>query len=382
MVELGFDKVLLETRRGHWTAREIGQQPQMLRATHDLLVAQEDALNAFVSPITSDPTARIILTGAGTSAFIGDCLAPWLDHRLAAGVEAIATTDIVSAPHLYLARTGPTLLVSFGRSGNSPESVAAVDLANARIPGVRHLIVTCNRDGALAKNARSQDHVIHLPDATHDRGFAMTSSFTSMTYAALAVLSGVHTMTDRIEPIAQAVRATIDHAVPMAAELAKADFDRVAYLGSHIFKGLAREAALKLMELTDGGIVATSESPLGFRHGPKTIVNGRTLVVVFLSNDPLTRKYDRDLLDELRRDGRAARVIAISANDVPGANLLSVPGLASADDVELLFPFIVMPQIFALHASLASGLTPDNPNVAGVVNRVVQGVSIHCLAPA
>jgi tagatose-6-phosphate ketose/aldose isomerase len=382
MTELGLDAALLDRRNGRWTAREIEQQPEMLRATHRLLAGQTEALRAFVAPFTTDPSARIILTGAGTSSFIGECLAPWLDHRLAARVEAIATTDIVSAPHLYLDRSAPTLLVSFGRSGNSPESAATVDLANEFVPGVRHLVVTCNADGALARGARREDFIIQLPDATHDRGFAMTSSFTSMTYAALAALNGVEAMADRIEPIAHAVEVAVGDSVPLAAALADGGFTRVVYLGSTVFKGLACEAALKLMELTDGGIVATSDTPLGFRHGPKTIVTNRTLVAVLLSNDPLTRRYDLDLLAELQRDGRAGRVIAISAQDMAEPAAMQISGLARADDIDLLFPYIVLPQVFALHASLAAGVTPDNPNAAGVVSRVVQGVAIHSLATA
>ena len=95
-------------------------------------------------------------------------------------------------------------------------------------------------------------------------------------------------------------------------ELAQNNYERVVYLGSGPFQSLAREATLKLGELTNGAVVTCFDSPLGFRHGPKTFINERTLVLVFVSNDPLTRKYDHDLLDELRRDGRAARVIEIT----------------------------------------------------------------------
>ena len=87
------------------------------------------------------------------------------------------------------------------------------------------------------------------------------------------------------------------------AALAHRRFGRVAYLGSGPLQSLAREAALKLLELTDGALVTMFESTLGFRHGPKTVVNADTLVVVFASNDPLTRAYDRDLIEELRENG-------------------------------------------------------------------------------
>jgi len=382
MFELGLEDTVLRARDGAWTAREIAQQPEMLRATHALLRDQADTLEAFLQPYRDDADARIILTGAGTSSFIGDCLAPFLDRQCVARVEAIATTDIVSAPRLFLDPGVRTLLVSFGRSGNSPESAAAIDLANAIVGDLAHLIITCNKDGALARNAGGRDHVILLPERTHDRGFAMTSSFSSMTYAALAALSGVAAMDARIEPIAEAVSAMLAESVPLARRLAAAPIDRVVYLGSHVFKGLAREAALKLMELTDGQVVATSDTPLGFRHGPKTIVTDATLLVLFVSNDPHTRRYDLDLLDEVRRDAKAAHIVALSAQPLEGGDCLMVPAMAGARDVDLLFPFIVFAQVFALHASLSHGLTPDSPNVSGTVNRVVQGVTIHPLVAA
>jgi tagatose-6-phosphate ketose/aldose isomerase len=124
------------------------------------------------------------------------------------------------------------------------------------------------------------------------------------------------------------------------------------------------------------------ESPLGFRHGPKTFVNDHTLVVVFVSNDPLTRNYDHDLIDELRHDNVAARVIEVTTRPRGGAtdNTIFIPGMARADDVDLVWPYVAAAQVFALQASLARGIAPDNPNPQGVVNRVVQGVRIHAAA--
>jgi len=377
---LGYDPADLEARGGAWTAREIEQQPDMLRETQAILLVRRAEIDAFLRPLLAKPELRIILTGAGTSAFIGESLAPWLAARLKRRVEAIATTDLACAPDLYLDAEAPTLLVSFGRSGNSPESIAAVELADQCVPNVKHLVITCNADGALAKYAALDSHglCVLLPEPTHDRGFAMTSSFSCMTYAALAILSGIEAMAGRINPIAEAVDHVIADATAAMKAAAGEGYDRVAYLGSHVFQGLAREAALKLMELTNGALVTLFDSPLGVRHGPKTFIAGKTLVFVFLSNDPYTRRYDIDLLDELRRDGVAGRVIAVTAETAPDvADQIRIRGLEAADDIELLFPYIVAPQIFAFHQSLRHGLTPDQPNAQGTVNRVVQGVRIH-----
>jgi tagatose-6-phosphate ketose/aldose isomerase len=358
-----------------WTRREILQQPDTLRATHALLASQRADIETFLAPLLARPNLRIVLIGAGTSAFIGTCLAATLARPTGRRVEAIPTTDIVSAPDLYLEADTPTLAVSFGRSGNSPESIAAVELIDARIADAHHLIITCNAEGALAHRAGGNAHVVTLPESTHDRGFAMTSSFSAMTYAALAIFSGIESLETRIEPIAAAVDRLLAIEPRMAA-LAARGFRRVVYLGSGSFQGLAREAALKLLELTDGATATLFDTTLGFRHGPKTFVDRDTLVVVFVSNDPLTRAYDRDMIEELLADGVAGAVLAVSAQGEIG-DTIAVGGLDAAADGDLLFPFIVPAQLFALHASLARGLTPDTPNKTGTVNRVVQGVRIH-----
>lgn len=366
-----------------WTAREIEQQPRMLQQTHELLSAMRDRIQAFIAPIAGNPTARIVLTGAGTSSYIGQCLAPLLDRQLAARVDAVPTTDLVSAPHLYLDPAQPLLLVSFGRSGNSPESLAAVELAESLVRDVRHLVVTCNAEGALNTVPARQSMTLLLPEATHDTSFAMTSSFSCMLYATLLAFSGAQALDDRIGPIALATERVINEFRLSLQELALHGFDRVVYLGSGLFQGLAREAALKLGELTNGAVATCFDSPLGFRHGPKTFITDKTLVMVFVSNDPLTRQYDHDLLEELRQDGCAARIIEVAARrrEPQAPDTLLVPGMSAASDIDLLWPYVAVAQIYAFNASRALGLSPDSPNKQGTVNRVVQGVRIHSITP-
>lgn len=366
-----------------WTAREIEQQPRMLQQTHALLSGMRERIESFVAPVAGDANARIILTGAGSSSYIGQCLAPLLDRRLAARVDSVPTTDLVSAPHLYLDPAQPLLLVSFGRSGNSPESLAAVELAESLVKEVRHLVVTCNAEGALNTIPARKKMTLLLPEETHDTSFAMTSSFSCMLYATLVALGDARAMDKRIAPIALATEHVIRETRLSLQELALHGFDRVVYLGSGVFQGLAREAALKLGELTNGAVATCFDSPLGFRHGPKTFITDKTLVMVFVSNDPLTRRYDHDLIDELRQDGCAARIIEVSARQrQPRApDTLLVPGMEAAADIDLLWAYLAIVQIYAFNASRALGLSPDSPNKQGTVNRVVQGVRIHLAAP-
>jgi tagatose-6-phosphate ketose/aldose isomerase len=361
------------------TEREIAQQPEVWPQIAALVADERTRLDRFLAPLLANPSLRIVLSGAGTSSFIGACLAPALAAHLKRRVDALPTTDLVAGPHLHLQRGVPMLLVSFARSGNSPESVAAIDFAERAITHSFHLVVTCNAEGALAKRALNRPNavVLLLPAVTNDRGFAMTSSFSSMLLAA-ALAFGV-LRPDCVPRIAKAASAAMAPAHALAQRLAAQRFERVVFLASNELRGLAAEAALKLLELTDGRTVALSESVLGFRHGPKTVINDRTLVVVLLSNDAYARAYDLDLLAELRRDARAAAILAVGAqhDGLGEVEQLTFAGMDDVSSLEVVLLDVVFAQIFALRQSLELGLTPDSPNVAGVVNRVVQGVSIH-----
>lgn len=413
MNHLQFDQAWLERAGALWTAREIAQQPRTLVGTQAILESRTAELAEFLSPLLARRDLRIILTGAGSSAFIGECLAPTLVRHLNRRVEAIATTDLLAGPRQYLQADVPTLLVSFGRSGGSPESVAVVQLAERVVKECYQLVVTCNGEGALYQYCRGHANAlaILLPPETHDRSFAMTSSFSAMLMAGWLAFCGGSPVTFGGSPvtlIAESVQSVLQGYNETLRTLAGEAYSRVVYLGSNAFKGLARECALKLLEMTDGTVAAISDTPLGFRHGPKTFVTADTLVFVMLSSDPYTRRYDLDLLNELRMDARAGRVIAITSrasvgaaggggaggvatSDVAAAGHVAVGGVTAggaaaageclvvdgAGDAALCFSYLACGQLYALHRSLILGHTPDEPSRSGTVSRVVHGVTIH-----
>ena len=378
---LGLSTAKSKAGGAYWTAREIAQQPQLWREIVQL-VAGDSALAGFLQQQRMDEPRRVVLTGAGTSSFIGECLAPALAHQGWPRAEAIATTDIVASPGSLLVRRVPTLMVHFARSGNSPESVAAMELAEQSIDRCYHLVITCNGQGELYKRAGAMRcaHALLLPEASNDQSFAMTSSFTGMLLAAAVALQVLPADDARATRIAATGTQVLNSCLPLVTSLVRAGFERVVYLGSKELKGLAREAALKMLELTDGRVIAIADSPLGFRHGPKTILNGSTLVVVFLSNDAHARRYELDLFSELGRDGVAGRVIALTGAEdgtARGDKLVLSEDAAGLSDLELCLPYAIFAQALGMLRSLSLGLSPDSPNAAGTVNRVVRGVSIY-----
>ncbi|MEL6116146.1 SIS domain-containing protein [Photobacterium sp. SP02] len=382
MMYLGYSIQALQAAGGEATAREISQQPQSWKKTLAILSEQHSQISAFLAPLMNQPELRIVLTGAGTSAFAGRALAPYLSGQTRRRFDAIATTDIVTDPSEYFAESCPTLLVSFARSGCSPESVAAVELASQLLPTCYHLVITCNPDGDLYQRSLTDEHTLALlmPDETNDRSFAMTSSLTSMMLACLAVFLPAEMTTESFAPVADVCERILSEQLAVITALAKEDCQRVIYLGSGSLQGIAQEAALKLLELTAGRLLVGFDSPVGFRHGPKSVIDNSSLVIIFVSNDPYTRQYDLDLLTELRNDGQARRIIAIADTPDPvisqGDHLL-LPTPLNVSDAQLCFPYLLVAQIYAFSRAVSLAISPDNPCPGGEVNRVVRGVKIY-----
>jgi tagatose-6-phosphate ketose/aldose isomerase len=359
-----------------WTAREIAQQPDVWRTLADSLAADKQRIDAFLAQLLARDDLRIVLTGAGTSAFAGQILAPGLSRALRRRVDAVATTDLVSNPREHLAEDVPTLLVSFARSGDSPESLAAVRLADEVLSESWHLVLTCNPDGQLYRTTGGDRSLaLLMPEGTNDHGFAMTSSVTSMMLAALTVLGA----DPDVALLADVAAAALPDLAKRARVLAEEGADRFVYLGSGPLAGLARESALKLLELTAGRVVSYFDSSLGFRHGPKSVLNAATVAFVYLSNDPYTRRYDLDIARELRAALPDGHVITIGCRDDAGEETWSFPGLGHLPDAVVAPVLLLAAQHVALATSRALGLDPDNPFPANEVNRVVKGVTIHAL---
>lgn len=368
------------------TTREIYQQPQVWQTAFENYKAQADEIAAFLNNIDEKyDYIKVILTGAGTSAYVGETLLPYFrkiyDERKW-NFNAIATTDVVANPLAYLHKEVPTILVSFARSGNSPESVAVVDLAKDIVEELYQITITCAAEGKLAQQAHGDERNLLLlqPAPSNDAGFAMTSSFTSMMLTALLVFDKTDLVTkeEKISALIALSQEMLDSAAAIQ-KMVSLDYNRVIYLGAGPFFGLAHEAQLKILELTAGQVATMYESPIGFRHGPKSLVNEETVVVVFSSTDTYTKLYDLDLVREVAGDEIARKVILLTdqKENLENVEQVILSSQYLVDDVYRVFPYIVYGQLFALLTALKVKNRPDTPSPTGTVNRIVQGVIIH-----
>lgn len=367
---LSIDTNALKDKKAYWTAKEIQQQPNVWLMAEKNIHKHQQQLSAFLEKILASENSRIILTGAGTSAYVGDAVVPHLSKTTGRFFEAISTTDLVSNPEQYLLKNKPTLLVSFARSGNSPESIAAINLADNIIDDCYHLVITCNPNGNLAVGTHNKANAFSLlmPEGTLDESFAMTSSFTSMLVSIVTIFAPD---TTQLGQAANWTKKLLAQELSQIKQHASNRCNRLVVLGSGCLQGFAREAALKCLELTAGDVLSYCESPLGFRHGPKSLVNNKTDIILLSSSNAYTKAYDADLYAELIRDNAALSVTKLDHHTFNQTTPL--------EDVWAGLPFIVYCQILSFYKSLDLNLSPDNPCPTGEVNRVVQGVTIYPL---
>ncbi len=375
-----------------FTFNEIHQQPAMWRKELAALLDAQDEIRAFMHQYLT-PETDIVLTGAGTSAFIGDAIEPVM-RGMWRNVRAVPTTDLITHAEYLLDAERPLLLISFARSGNSPESVGAVKLANKLCKNVAHIYITCNKNGKLAKDVQgdnvqctkeSNKLLLLLPEETDDKSLAMTSSFSTMLLTCL-MLGHIDTLEQDKEMIEKAVKnaeAVIAGYEEQLKEIASRPFERGVFLGSGALKGIAEECHLKLQELTDGAVVCKYDSFLGFRHGPKAVVNSKSMVVYLMTDEEKVMRYERDLVRQVDANNKpVAQVIVISGRDpemeeVKADLVVKMPYSKAETDFYGIVPYVLVGQLLGYYASLAHGLNPDAPSVSGNIHRVVEGVTIY-----
>ena len=371
-----------QSREGYvHTLREILQQPSTWLDTCNRVLARAAAIERLAGGI-----ANLVFTGSGSSLYAGECVRLALQKELGVTVKAVGAGALLTHGAAALPSGRPGLLVSLARSGDSPESVAVVSLLLGAEPQMRHLVITCNQAGQLYTAYRDDPRVqvLLLDDRTNDRSLAMTSSLTNMSLAArfLGMPSAPERYTLLCERLSRACGHLLANALDPLAGVAGTGFGRAVFLGSGSRLGAAHEAALKMLEMTDGRVPTLSETYLGVRHGPMSFIHEDTLVVCFLSSDPLLRAYESDLLRELDRK-RLGLAKVIVGERIPAALLraadtaIECPGLQEIGDENAPLLDVVVGQVLAFFRCLAEGLRPDSPCASGIINRVVERFPLH-----
>ncbi len=367
------------------TAKEIFGQPALWRDTYAVIASKHKELTSFLNEALVFNDLRILLIGAGTSAYIGEVLEKYVQQKTERVAQAVASTDFISHPkHFLTDPEQPILMISFARSGNSPESLAAIDLANGYCTNLFHLIITCNPNGNLAKTDAKNSFVLLMPKQADDKSLAMTGSFTSMLLAGLLIsdlknLDKIKKYVDRLSKYGELILQEYDQRIKKVAAM---EFDRVVFLGSGPLKAIARESQLKVQELSDGKVICKYDSFLGLRHGPKAVINNATLVVYLFSSDDFVNKYEFDLVRSINAQKEKLYEIGIGERIKHKEEIELNLSIEVADANHIPEEFfavcaIIPAQLLGMYKSVDLGLSPDSPSVNNSINRVVQGVNIY-----
>jgi tagatose-6-phosphate ketose/aldose isomerase len=371
---------------GH-TLREILQQPATWKDTARRVVESlADLRRLILGPSAKDRIQAVMITGSGSSLYVGECVAPSLQLALGVPVRAVAGGDLLTHPGSAGLHGRPRLLVSIARSGNSPESTAAVQYFLENDPHCRHLFITCNARGRLATTWCGDPRTVALvlDDRTNDRGLAMTSSFTNMVLAArsLGMTDDPERFCRIVERLSETARQSLLSGASTLARVANGEFRYAVYLGAAGRFGGAREASLKMMEMSAGRVRTMAETFLGLRHGPMASIHSDTLVVCFLSASSPARAYETDLIRELGQKNLGWRKVIVG-EDIPRDLLrpedvaIECPGLSEAGDQFAPVIDVLTGQLLAFFRCRALGLQPDAPSPDGIINRVVETFRVH-----
>lgn len=385
MKYLNIEEADLKASGALCTAKEIAGQPKLWNSIFEKMLNEKDEISSFFDKVLHT-SKKIILTGAGTSSYIGHSIEGFIQRKFGITTLSVPTTHLVSHPQDYFEKTKPTLMVSFARSGNSPESLAAVTLADSHIDECFHLIITCSEEGDLAKyQSKGRHYVFLLPPESNDKSLAMTGSYSGMLLSAL--LLGNYKNLDAQRKIVQAIMGyanVILEGSPLKEieKVARLNFNRAVFLGSGPLYGTAMESHLKLQELTDGAIVCKNDSYLGFRHGPKAVVDENTLLVYYFSNSNDVLRYEIDLVAGMSVGKKPLGQIGVSTKPMDKALIDNAIVLGHGDSNEvpeayLAVCYILFGQLLGFFKSLDLKLEPDSPSKSGAISRVVQGVTIY-----
>lgn len=363
------------------TLREILQQPSTLIDTCERTIARADDLQRCLQD-----TRCIVFTGSGSSEYAGACVTLPIQEELGVIAQSVPSGNLLTHGTRVLPPLRPALVLSLARSGDSPESVGVVRLLLESDQQIRHLAVTCNAAGKLATSfqAEARLSVLTLDDRTNDRSLVMTSSFTSLVVAAraLGLLSAPGQYRALCRRLSDVFQFVLDHYLDALASVVGRDFDRAVFLGSGSNNAAAKEAALKMLEMTAGRVGTLAETYLGLRHGPMSYLNGETLVVCFISSEPTARAYEIDLIRELERKKLSAAMVIVG-EDIPRDLLrahdvaIECPNLAALGHEDACLVHVLAGQLLAFFRCLKQGLRPDSPSEGGVISRVVESFPLH-----
>jgi glucosamine--fructose-6-phosphate aminotransferase (isomerizing) len=348
------------TAKGKHTYHEIMSQPTVWAESLTVFSGQSAALDQFGR---ENVAHQVVFTGCGSTYYLALTAATLFQTLTQIPAQAYPASELVLFPdRIYVPNTKP-LLVTVSRSGETTETIDAVQVFRNQIGGVV-LAITCDDTSTLAQQA----DLNLAANTAQEKSVAQTRSFASMMILAEALAAHIagHDAAQVLAPLPRLCDRLLTNYHELARNLGEtADIQRFFFLGSSELHGIASEAMLKMKEMS----LSYSEAfhTLEFRHGPMSMVNKQTVIAGLLSES--ARVQETAVLEQMH--ARGAHVLALSERGSElGASeriheIVLNSGLPAWARTILYLPVL---QLLAYYRALANDQDPDRPaNLDAVV---------------
>jgi glutamine---fructose-6-phosphate transaminase (isomerizing) len=331
------------------TFTEIQTQADAWQDALKTLVNQQNSIRQMWERGNYD---TVIFTGCGSTYYLALSAANLTQGLLHVPTRGVPASELLLHPDSIYPPNSRPLLVTISRSAATSETVQAARAFRGRY-GDHVLAISCYEDRELNVEAGL---TLAIP-AGQEQSLAQTRSFASM----LVVAEGMARLLTGQEVdekwLLKDGRGLVEQAERFAEPLADLErFDRYFYLGSGSRYGLACEAMLKMKEMSQ--TYAEAYHPMEFRHGPKSMVNEKTLVVGLLDEQGYAQ--ERAVLAEMA--GLGATVVNLSAQ--PDADF------RVSETYTPLMRYLPLLQWMAYHRAVKKSLNPDLPHNLDMVVKL------------
>jgi len=337
------------------TIKEIMEQPPCWEKTIQLADRRAKDVKSAFSGIE-----EVIFTGCGSAYNVAWVAAPTFQHFTGIKARAFPAADIFQYPDTVFTKGIHYMIIPISRSGKTTETVKAMEYALER--GMKTLSLTCFPQSPLARRC---ENTLVL-EWTQERSVVTTQSLTSMVLMT-QLLSGI--VSDRANYLDQLKQLPIygekilENYQTLGEEIGEdEEIEKFAFVGSGPYYGLAREAQLKIKEMT---LLPSDSYPiLEYRHGPRSNVDSRMLVTILGSDKG--KEYEALLVKEINSlQGKSLFICEEMDSTLKG--LVNYSCVLKSGLSELARGILYMPVIHlvAYHRALKRQLNPDSPkNVA------------------
>lgn len=338
--------------KGIFTYQEIIDQPKVWAKIHDHV---HQVQGKFTDLLRSSD--EIMFSGCGSAFNVSIVAASTLPAVGGKKARAMHASDIFLFPESASLGSGGTAMVFISRSGDTTETVKALDWAKKHTTS-RTLAITCGENSKLALNA---SEALVLLDAS-EKSIVTTKSLTAMVLTVqvmAAIMADDKRFDAELGSLSGIGAGIMDQAKSVGEALGNdPGISKFAFVGSGPYHGLAREAQLKIKEMTL--LPSDGYHCLEYRHGPKSNVDHDMLVTIMMSDSGY--ELEKDLLKEVKSLG--GRTLALCPRVDPDLERLSdytvVVGSGLSDYTRgvLYMPVV---HFLAYYKALAMGQDPDRP---------------------